>query len=140
MSRIWKCFLYKMPNEHIPIALIKFLQSAVLFHNRIEKSKSSHSKVHQSPELNNLKALYFMAVFIISLCRSRTFNQFSRSKAEYPVFYPHLRSNTFHNNHQIWQGCFQSPKSTFLALFVSGIFHCLKFLCLYPLSLFVFHL
>ena len=39
MSRTRKYFLYKMPNEHIPIALIKFLQSAVFFRNRIEKIK-----------------------------------------------------------------------------------------------------
>lgn len=56
MSRTRKYFLYKMPNEHIQIALIKFLQSAVLFRNRIEKSKSSHNKIHQYSELNSLKA------------------------------------------------------------------------------------
>ena len=39
MSRTRKYFLYKMPNEHIPIRLVKFLQSAVFFRNRIEKIK-----------------------------------------------------------------------------------------------------
>ena len=36
MSRRSECF-YMNAYEHMPIVLIKFLQSAVLFRNRIEK-------------------------------------------------------------------------------------------------------
>ena len=64
-----------------------------------------------------------MAVLLISLCRSRTFNQFSRSKAEYPVFYPHLRSNTFH-------------KSDMAGLFSIAKVHILGVICIRDFSLF----
>lgn len=64
-----------------------------------------------------------MAVLLISLCRSRTFNQFSRSKVEYPVFYPHLRSNTFH-------------KSDMAGLFSIAKVHILGVICIRDFSLF----
>lgn len=59
MSRRSECF-YMNAYEHIPIVLIKFLQSAVFFRNRIEKSKSSHNKIHQYSELNSLKAFILL--------------------------------------------------------------------------------